>query len=146
MKFQSIIAVILLFTFSSCDNDENICNNTTINVSQLETKNGCTNVSIDLTETYMIIKNQLDFSEFVNATCQSEIDFSTYDLVIGRKGLTNGLSSIEYKLTEFCETGDQTLDIIINLNETTESPNITYNALIPKLRENQELTVDITTN
>lgn len=44
----------------------------------------------------MIIRNQFNCTEFVSGICQPNIDFSVYDLVIGKKGLVNGNSSIDY--------------------------------------------------
>ena len=147
IKLKLLIISMLIIGLSSCNNNvQNACTNSIINVSHLETEYGCSNVNIDLSETYMIISNPLDFSEFVNTTCQSDIDFTNFDLVIGKKGLTNGLSSIEYGLIENCETENLNLTITFNLNETTVAPNIAYNALIPKLNENQVLTVDIVIN
>ncbi len=141
-----LIISILIIGLSSCNKEDNNCTDTVIEVTKLESEYGCTSIDIDLSENYMIISNPLDFSEFVDANCQSEVNFSTYDLIIGKKGLTNGLVSIEYKLIESCETENQNLKITFNLNETAEAPNVTYNALIPKLRENQELNVEIIMN
>lgn len=143
MEIKKLFFSILILGFYSCSDN---CTDITLDVSQLEIEYGCKNVNIDLSENYMIIRNPLDFSEFVNADCQSQVDFSTYDLVIGKKGLTNGLVSIVYELTENCETEDQSLKITFNLNETDEAPNVIYNALIPKLEENQELNVELVMN
>ncbi len=127
---------------SSCNENKKMdCTDITIEVNHLENEYGCTGVDVNLQDTYMIITNPLDYSEFVNANCESDIDFNTYDLVIGKKGLSNGLSSIDYELVENCE--NQNLKITFHLNDTTEAPNVTYNALIPKLSDNQELHVEI---
>jgi len=145
MKLK-ILIISIIIGLSSCNDDTNNCTDTILNVNHLETEYGCTGVNIDLSENYMIVSNSLDFSEFVDANCQSEVDFTTYDLIIGKKGLTNGLISIDYELIENCETENQNLTITFNLNETAEAPNVTYNALIPKLGENQELNVELIMN
>lgn len=140
-----LFSIITVFFFlSSCNENKKMdCTDTIIEVNHLENEYGCTDVDVNLSDTYMIITSPLDYSEFVNANCELDIDFDTYELVIGKKGLTNGLSSIEYELVENCETENQNLKITFHLNDTTEAPNITYNALIPKLSDNQELHVEI---
>jgi EAL domain-containing protein (putative c-di-GMP-specific phosphodiesterase class I) len=52
-------------------------------------------MDIELLETHMIIRNQPDFTEFVSGSCQLTIDFTVYDLGIGKKGLANANSSID---------------------------------------------------
>ena len=63
------------------------------------------------------------------------------------KGFKNlalsNIDSIEYELVEDCETENQNLIVTFNQNETTEAPNLTYHALIPKLGDKQELNVEI---
>ncbi|MFK5889889.1 MAG: hypothetical protein QM486_04075 [Flavobacteriaceae bacterium] len=147
MKLRILIISILFLGFYSCNNDNN-CTDNVVNITSLENEYGCTNtkyqMDIDLSDNYMIISNQLDFAEFVSGSCQPTIDFSIYDLVIGKKGLGNGNESIEYELIENCETENQSLTVTFNQNETTEeAPNLTYHALIPKLRNEQELNVEI---
>ena len=147
MKYRILIISILFLGIISCKNDDDDCADTIINTTSLEIEYGCINtkyqMDIDLSENHMIIRNQLDFAEFVSGSCQPTIDFSVYDLVIGKKGLANGNSSIDYKLVENCETGNQNLIVTFNQNETTEAPNLTYHALIPKLGDEQGLNVEI---
>lgn len=149
MKYRILIISILFLGIISCNNDDD-CPDTVLNTTSLEIEYGCINtkyqMDIDLSENHMIIRNQLDFAEFVSGSCQPAIDFSVYDLVIGKKGLSNGNSSIDYKLVEDCETGNQNLIVTFNQDETTEAPNLTYHALIPKLRDEQELNVEIVIN
>ena len=100
-------------------------------------------MDIDLSDNFMIIRNQLDFTEFVTGSCHPSIDFSTYDLVIGKKGLTSGNESIEYELIENCETGNLNLKVTFFQNITTVAPNLTYHALTLKIGSEQELNTEI---
>ncbi len=149
MEYRILIILILFLGIFSCNNDDD-CTDTILNTTSLETEYGCTNtkyqMDIELSENYMIIRNQLDFAEFVSGSCQATIDFSVYDLIIGKKGLTSGNSSIDYELIENCKTGNENLIVTFNQNETTEAPNLIYHALIPKLRDKQELNVEIIIN
>ncbi len=150
-KTRVLLLSFIFIGILSCSNDDdNNCSDLIIETTSLENEYGCSNtkyqMEIELSDNHMIIKNQLEFSEFVTGSCQPEIDFSTYDLVIGKKGLSSGNSSISYELIENCENGNQTLTVTFNQNETTEAPNLTYHALIPKLENEQELNVQIIVN
>ena len=150
MKNLILYFSILFLGIISCKNNDEDCTNTIRNTTSLESEYGCSNtkhqMEIELADTYKIIRTQADFTEFVSGSCQPTIDFSIYDLVIGKKALSHGNSSIDYKLIENCETGNNTLSVTFNQNETLNTPNITYHALIPKLKNNQELNVEIVFN
>ena len=145
-----LLSFILIGIVSCSDDDNNNCSDSIIETTSLENEYGCINtkyqMDIELSNDHMIIRNQLDFSEFVTGSCQPEIDFSIYDLVIGKKGLSSGNSSINYELIENCNDGNQTLTVTFNQNETTEAPNLTYHALIPKLGNEQTLNIQIIVN
>ncbi|MEL6557007.1 MAG: hypothetical protein AAFQ94_02415 [Bacteroidota bacterium] len=146
MKYLLIICLLLVASIFSCDEGEIACSDLLIEVGQIETENECMILNVDLQDNYVVIRNQTDFAAVVNATCQTAIDFSEFDLLIGRIGLSNGLTSIEYEHTRPCDTNIPQLDIIFNLNETTVAPDVVYNALIPKLRDNESLTVNLISN
>ncbi len=146
MKLRILIISIIFFGFYSCNNDNN-CTDNVVNITSLENEYACTNtkyqMDIGLSDNYMIISNQLDFAEFVSGSCQPTIDFSTYDLVIGKKGLASGNESIAYELLENCETGNLNLKVTFFQNIAAVAPNLTYHALIPKMDSQQELNVEI---
>jgi len=159
MNTKIFILFIVFSTIISCNNDDDSNNNDDnnclelnidIDITSLENEYGCVDtkyqMEINLSEDYTIIRNQSDFDNLVTGSCQPTINFSNYDLIIGKKGLTNGNSTIDYVLTQHCETGNQTLKVTFNQNDTTVAPNLTYHALIPKLGEEQELNVEIIVN
>ena len=147
MKYRILFISILFIGLLSCNNDDDDCIDITINITSLESEYGCTNtkyqMDIDLSDNYMIIRNQQDFTEFISGDCQPTIDFSTYDLVIGKKGLTSGNDSIGYELIENCKTGYLNLKVTFFQNIATVAPNLTYHALIPKMESEQELNTEI---
>lgn len=151
MKLRILIISILILGIFSCDNDDN-CSDNDINITSLESEYGCTNtkyqmdIGLSESENYIIISNQSDFTDLVIGSCQPAIDFSVYDLVIGKQGLANGNSSIDYKLVKSCDTDNLKLTVTFNQNDTMIAPNLTYHALIPKINEEQELSVEIIIN
>jgi hypothetical protein len=152
MKQIKILALPFIFAgILSCSNDDEVnCSDSTIETTSLENEYACINtpyqMDIELSEDYMIIGNQTEFLDLVTGSCLPDIDFSNYDLVIGKKGLSNGIDSINYVLIENCENESQILTVTFNKNATTEAPNLTYHALIPKLANEQEFSLVIEEN
>lgn len=140
-------AVLLSGCATVCGTEPEPCSNAALVVKSLETEYGCQNttrqLSINLSETYTVIRTQQEFEQQVTGSCRPQIDFATYDLVIGRKGLANGVGGINYTLQQDCNTSKLLLNVAISPSMTTEAPNITYHALIPKLAVGQEVGVQV---
>lgn len=151
MKNNILWISILVFSLISCNDDtDDTCIDAIIETTGLETEYGCTNtkyqMDIFLNDDYVVIKNQETFDEMISGSCLPSIDFSLYDLVVGKKGLTTGNTSIAYELIKNCKTGNENLKVTFNQNMTAEAPNLTYHALIPKLNTDQVLAVEIIVN
>lgn len=150
MKIFSTLFAGTLLVLSGCITpvDEPAeCLGSELQVKSLETEYGCQNtirqMSINLSETYTVIRSQQEFDQRVSGSCRPQIDFATYDLVIGKKGLANGPGGIAYTLRRECNSNNMTLHVAIGRSMTTEAPNITYHALIPKLAAGQEVGVQV---
>lgn len=144
--FSLIVFSILLYACSS--DNSTTCTTKIVLTDNLETVYNCENTTqlLDiptLHDNYIIIRDIDTFLEKVTGACVTEIDFDKYDLLIGKKGLTNGLSSISYKMTIDCNVKDPVVDVTFYLNETTEAPNVTYHVFVPKLGEERNLTVNL---
>ncbi|TGE29475.1 hypothetical protein [Hymenobacter metallicola] len=123
------------------------CSNTAVAVKSLESEYGCQDtrrqLSINLSETHTVIRNQADFDRLVSGPCHPLIDFSAYDLVIGKKGLASGNAGIAYTYQRDCTTNQARLQVTFSQGMTTEAPHITYHALVPKLAAEEGVAVDI---
>lgn len=142
------IAFLLVITANSCSNNDDECIPVTIVITSLEVEYGCVNtpyqLDIDLSDDFVIITSQTVFDNLVTGDCMPEIDFEAYDLLIGKKGLTNGFDSINYDgLLKNCDNGQLSLTVTFVLNDTDEAPNATYHALVPKLGVNEIVNVTI---
>ncbi len=130
-----------------CGTEPEPCLNIPAVVKSLETEYGCENtvrqMNVNLSETYTVIRSQQEFEQQVSGSCRPQIDFVTYDLVIGKKGLATGVGGINYTLQQDCYTSKLLLNVTISPSMTTEAPNITYHALIPKLAAGQEIGVQV---
>jgi len=147
---------ILIFILSSAqlcssnDDDQEPCDNTTLSVVTLESEYNCLDtkhqLDINLIDDFTIIRNQTDYDTMVYGDCNPNINFSTYDLLIGKKELNSGNHTIEYLLIKNCETTDLELTVIFNQMDAPIISNLTYHILVPKLIENQTVLVDIEIN
>lgn len=143
---------ILLFfvfglLFSCASSDNSTCEPMALPFTNLETEYGCVNTKYFLynsveTDSYIIIRNQNDFDTMTDdLTCRPQIDFETYDLVIGKKQLTSGNDSIQYEYIDNCIA--KKLKVTFLQNETLIAPNIIYHALIPKLSAQESIEVEL---
>ena len=141
------IAFLLVFMTNSCSNDDE-CSPATISITSLEVEYDCVNtpyqMDIDLSDDFTIIRSQAVFDNLVTGDCMPQIDFDAYDLIIGKKGLTNGFQLIDYDgLVKNCDNGQLYLTVTFVLNATAEAPNATYHALVPKLEANEGVNVTV---
>lgn len=151
MKKTTLIFICLFsYVFINSCNEDDECTPATFPITSLEAEYACVNtpyqMDIDLTEEFIIIRSQSEFEDLVTGTCAPQIDFITYDLLIGKKGLSSGIDSIDYDgLVKNCDNGQLNLTITFIKNATTEAPNLTYHALVPKLDADDIINVNIIT-
>lgn len=104
-------------------------------LTDLEQQYGCSDtkvlMDIDLQDDWMLIDNQAEYDNLVSGTCQPEINFDYFTLLIGKKNLISGNDRIEYDQTYHCNNGILTITFTFIQNETDEAPNLTYHVLIP---------------
>jgi hypothetical protein len=146
MKRINFLFIVIFTVFVSCKKD-NDCQSSNLDIKSLESEYGCVNtkygLSINLSDTYIIIRSQEEFENKVSGECIPNVDFSSYDLIIGKKQLTSGNSSIDYELIRDCHISKLELKVTYNQNIATEAPNLTYHALLPKLGDEETVEVQI---
>lgn len=141
--------ILFLFFISSlpflysCDKE---CGITDLTIKTLESEYGCVNteddLDINLLNTYIVIHSQSEFNAKVSGVCNPVIDFTNYDLLIGKKAFPTLTSVDGYKLTKDC-TGDLKLKVTFLVTVFTQPSNLTYHVLIPKLAGNQTINVEM---
>lgn len=153
MKKIILTLVCIPFLFSTqCDEDDDYnCTVETLETSSLETLYDCTEtkyqMDIDLSDDYIVIQDQETFNNLVTGSCMPEIDFTTYNLLIGKQGLASGNTLITYSLSRnICVSEQWELIVQFDQNETTEAPNLTYHALIPNTLNSEDIFVRIIIN
>lgn len=151
---------LLIFLFcagiviTACEEKEDPCVNEVIITRSLEELYGCTNtmhdMEIDLVDDYVIISSQSVFDHLIAGTCQPEIDFSNFDLIIGKQSSTT-ITHIDYKYTWLCNEDVFQLEVKMYhpvyhndiLNQVGNLTSYTYHALVPKLEANAVVEVKI---
>ncbi|MGD1945536.1 MAG: hypothetical protein ACFB0A_04515 [Croceivirga sp.] len=149
MKNLTLFCGLLFFTvsFSSCENYTSGCNPTKIAITSLEEEYNCENtknlLEINLEETFTIITTQQEFENMVSGDCSPQIDFDSFNLLIGKKSFSQGNDSIVYEFVRKCTTDNLQLTVTFLQNSTTLSPNLTYHVLVPKLEQGETVEVTI---
>jgi len=143
-----ILIIVLLCSLYSCLDENEKCKDEILSTKHFETEFGCIqtrfNLLIDLDNTYTVIRSNATYDELVSGICHPEIDFSKYDLVIGKQATGNLNDTVYYDYRRLCPDIDLTLTIDVITSDATQPSNITYHALIPKLGD--EESIDIIVN
>ena len=142
----NVLSLSLLLLFS-CNDANTECVSDEIAITSLEEEYNCENtenlLDIDLEEAFAIITTQDEFENKVLGDCAPQIDFDSFDLLIGKKAFAQGNDSIAYQLVENCKSNVLQLSVVFLQNDTTEAPNLTYHVLLPKLEQNKTVEVTI---
>ena len=146
-----IFLTIISFVLISCSsNDDAGCFVSDVDFTNMEAAYSCENtknlVDINLQETFTLIKSQAAYDAQITGSCMPQIDFDVYTLIIGKKGLANGNTTISYDYSNDCATDTNILTVTFNQNATTEAPNLTYHILSPKIAESTTVEVIININ
>ncbi|MFT7072568.1 hypothetical protein [Patiriisocius sp. Uisw_017] len=147
-KFLSFL--LLGFCYGCGSSDDPGCVTLPVNAKSLENRYGCENtknlLEIDTSEIFVIISTQQQFENLVSGPCMPQIDFTTYDLIIGEQVLSSGNNTITYEETQDCTTNILEVTVTFNQNESAEAPTLTFHLLVPKLSNPNTTTVDIVIN
>jgi len=139
------LLMLSMISIKSCSCEEMI-----LDVENFETLFGCNNtkysLKLDIRNDYILIRNKSDFDEIVSGDCHPDIDFDIYDLVIGRQSSGSINDTIIYNLMQTCPGKDVLLTIGVYHGMGAMPSNVTYHALIPKLRSIKDLEVIIDTD
>jgi len=80
----------------------------------------------------------------VTGNCHPDIDFSLYDLVIGKLSISNTNDTIKYELRRTCPGSKLTLAVDLIQLAVTQPSTIVYHSIIPKLGNEETLNIQLT--
>ena len=111
----------------------------------MESDYGCENTKyslvVDLQNNGKIIRSKEAYDTEVTGTCHPDIDFSKYDLVIGKQSSGNENDTIIYDYRYACPNNELTLTVDIIQSDATRPDNVVYHAIIPKLGDEETLNI-----
>ena len=143
MKYSLIFSIFLLSIFTSCKKNE--CNEIILTSKHLESDYGCVNTKyslvVDLQNNGKIIRSKEAYDTEVTGPCHPDIDFSKYDLVIGKQSSGNENDTILYDYRSACPNNELTLTVDIIQSDATRPDNVVYHAIIPKLGDEETLSL-----
>ena len=143
MKYSPIFTIILLSTLISCK--KNDCNEKILTTKHLESDYGCVNTKyslvVDLQNNGKIIRSKEAYDTEVSGPCHPDIDFSKYDLVIGKQSSGNENDTILYDYRTACPDNEPTMTVDIIQSAAARPDNVVYHAIIPKLGDEETLQI-----
>ncbi len=146
MKSYLVIIVMITGTLAFCKKDD--CSEQKMTLKHLESDYGCLNtkdnLEIDLLDNILFVRTDEDYNTKVTGLCHPQVDFSQYDLIIGKQPLENINDTILYNYVRTCPGTVLSLTIDIVQSSSSALDTIVYHALIPKLSDTETLSVNIT--
>ena len=145
MKNTILLSTLLICIMSCTKKDD--CKEEIISIKNFETDYGCVNtrfnLNVNLNNECTVIRSKEDYDNQVSGTCHPEIDFSKYDLVIGKQSTGNFNDTVLFDLRRICPDKELTLTIDVIQLDITQPSTIVYHTLIPKLVDNETLNIFI---
>ena len=140
MKYTAVV-LILIISLSSCK--KNDCKEELRSTKHFESEFGCVNTKhdliINLTNNVMVIRSKDDYDTKVSGTCHPEIDFTLYDLVIGKQATTFRNDTILYDYRIACPEDQLSLSVDIIQSDVNVADEVVFHAMIPKLGDEEPL-------
>jgi hypothetical protein len=146
MKSAIAVSVFLIFILSCSKKDD--CKEEVISIKNLERDYGCQNtkytLQMNLNDDVAIISTKESYDNVVSGNCHPDIDFSLYDLVIGKLSISNTNDTIKYELRRTCPGSKLTLAVDLIQLAVTQPSTIVYHSIIPKLGNEETLNIQLT--
>lgn len=133
-----IVTFIGLMSLFSCKDDDDMCSNAYVEYKNIEDISNCQetlwNFTLNTEENFIIVRNQEEFEQFVNAeNCSVEIDFSDYDLIIGSHYISPE-ATFDYEVIDNCSENELYILVrLINDQTTGSDEKAVFHVLVPKL-------------
>ena len=144
VSYYLLVYISAVVIMSSGCSDDGSCTSGTIDSMDLQ-EFGCTNPAFTVTvmtlNEFELIRSQEDFDLHIVAKCQPDINWVENDMIAGMIELSNGLSSIDKDLIRNCSSNELTLQVNVKTNLTQVAPTVSFNAIIPKLKDEEALFV-----
>ena len=140
---KNIILIFALFLVSTSCSQKNECQEKQLTVHHFDCDYTKYSVHIGIENKNIIIRSKETYDAIVTGDCHPTIDFSIYDLVIGKQSSGNENDTIKYDLRRTCPGNELILNVDIVQSDATRPDNVVYHALIPKLGIEETIKIKI---
>lgn len=135
-----IVICFLIYTSCSEDNHEFKCIEGQIEIAHLDCDSGYLFMDL-IYEDFTIIRSNSSYDSIMLGTCHQAIDFSKFDLIAGWVHSPSMIDTIIYELVGICPENRLVLTVEVFLNGAAMPDGRVWNAVIPKLSEQESLNV-----
>jgi hypothetical protein len=146
MKTTVIISLMLVCLLSCSKKDD--CKEEKISFRNFDRDYGCKNtkntLQLNLNDDITILRSKESYDNVVSGSCHPDIDFSLYDLVIGKLMVSNVNDTIRYDLQRTCPGSKLELLIDLVQLDVAQPSTIVYHAIIPKMGDEETLNIHLT--
>jgi hypothetical protein len=143
MKHYLIPCLIITLILSYCKKDD--CKEEPIAFKTFETDYGCpdakNSIEVNLIDNVLFIRADESYDSSVRGACHPDIDFTQYDLIVGKQGSVYMNDTILVEYERGCPKENVNLKITLVQTQTIGPDTVVYNAVIPKLQGNEKLNV-----
>jgi hypothetical protein len=94
---------------------------------------------VDLENSGNLIRSKEAYDSEVTGPCHPDIDFTKFDMIIGKQSSDNVNDTILYDYRSACPDNELTLTVDIIQSDVTGPDNVVYHAIIPKLGDEETL-------
>lgn len=140
---KMLVSIYLLLLICMACNQKDDCQEVKLPIHHLDCENLNTSPQINISNNYVIIRSRETYDAQVTGNCHPVVDFSRYDLLIGRQSSGNEVDTILYDLRRTCLNNELNLNVDIVQSGATRPDNVVYHALIPKLVDEETIRVKV---
>jgi hypothetical protein len=143
MKYLLLFSFTIFFSLYACK--KNDCKEEQLTATTLESDYGCNatkhNLKISLTDDVAFVRTKTDYDAKVSGACHPQIDFTKFDLIIGKQGLDSKNDTILYSYKRTCPANDLALTFDLVQSTVATHDTIVYHAIVPKISSGENLNV-----
>lgn len=138
----TILFIVSVFIISAYSKNVT-CEEEPVPIHFLDCNNPKYDFNIDILNDHTIIRSTERYDAEITGNCHPTIDFSKYDLIIGKQSSPNENDTIKYDLKKGCPENELTLTIDVIQSLVTRPDNVVFQALVPKLQNSEKIKVII---
>lgn len=144
-NFPVLGFIIFMCLVVSCTKDDD-CVSGSVDLLCLDDI-GCTNtlytLQVKSTNEFELIRSQEDYDRIISSACKATINWVTHDLIAGMINTPSKAIKVNKSLVKDCQKSLLRLNITVFVDDSNVPGRISFHALIPKLKLDEDLIVEV---